>query len=75
VEENKLNLLVDLYNHQGWKYLEQDIKDRVKSAQSIVKKTSTPTKDREFACGQWNALEALLDKVEADKISKEQTQD
>jgi hypothetical protein len=72
--ENKLALLNELYNQRGWQHLENFILQEIKTSQEIIKKDSSPERDVNFARAKWSVLEALLDKVESDKINyREQT--
>lgn len=73
MEAPKLNLLNDLYIHPGWTHFENHITTQIQSAQLKVKNRTTPNNEVIFARGEWNALEAILDKVATDKLNKEQS--
>jgi hypothetical protein len=66
-QQDRLSQLNDLYYHVGFKHLVSFIESRIKDSQTIIKTRTTPTKEVDFARGEVMALEALLDKVEADK--------
>ena len=63
----QLSQLNSLYQHEGFKYLEDYIKREIEKSLRIIKTRTTPTREVDFARGEMKALEDLLDKVASDK--------
>lgn len=71
VEENKLDLLRDLYNRPGWKHFKSYIDNQIDKQMLIIKDRTTPSQQVDFARGALSELEGLLDKVDSDNSGQD----
>jgi hypothetical protein len=70
-EENKLDLLRDLYSRPGWKHFSEYIDNQIKDQLRIIKNRTTPSQEVDFARGALSELEGLKDKVDSDNSGQD----